>query len=126
MLADGFATGVEFPQLADFASNGINRLFNAVLKKPVRGNRCVASTEVLFQQIGNDPNAWFEKELEKRLADPQFASAQLQRIQAGVRQQPQNNTIKLPPSIGKVPSSQSASDDGGDLSDGSLFAHAMR
>ena len=80
----------------------------------------------VFQQIGNDPNDWFEKELEKRLADPQFASAQLQRIQAGVRQQPQNNTIKLPPSIGKVPSSQSASDDGGDLSDGSLFAHAMR
>jgi len=84
------------------------------------------SKQSVFQQIGNDPNAWFEKELEKRLADPQFASAQLQRIQAGVRQQPQNNTIKLPPSIGKVPSSQSASDDGGDLSDGSLFAHAMR
>jgi len=82
--------------------------------------------KTVFNQIGNDPNAWFEKELEKRLADPQFASAQLQKIQSGVRQQPSGNTIKLPPSIGKVPSSQSASDDAGDMRDGSLFAHALR
>ena len=82
----------------------------------------------VFQQIGSDPNAWFEKELEKRLADPQFASAQLQRIQSGVRapgaQAP--NQIKLPPSIGKLPSSQSASDDAPDMSDAGLFAHAIR
>lgn len=86
------------------------------------------SKQSVFQQIGNDPNAWFEKELEKRLADPQFASAQLQRIQSGVRApgaQVQNQ-IKLPPSIGKVPSSHSASDDAGDMSDAGLFAHALR
>jgi hypothetical protein len=84
--------------------------------------------KAVYSQIGNDPNAWFEKELEKRLADPQFASQQLQRIQSGVRapgtQTP--NQIKLPPSIGKVPSSHSASDDVGDMSDAGLFAHAMR
>jgi hypothetical protein len=84
--------------------------------------------KAVYSQIGNDPNAWFEKELEKRLADPQFASAQLQRIQSGVRAPgaQSHNQIKLPPSIGKVPSSHSASDDAGDMSDGSLFAHAMR
>lgn len=84
--------------------------------------------KTVYSQIGNDPNAWFEKELEKRLADPQFASTQLQKIQQSVRGAPgaQNNTFKLPPSIGKVPSSHSASDDTGDMSDGSLFAHAMR
>lgn len=84
--------------------------------------------KTVYSQIGNDPNAWFEKELEKRLADPQFASQQLQRIQSGVRapgaQSP--NQIKLPPSIGKVPSSHSASDDAADMSDAGLFAHAMR
>ena len=81
----------------------------------------------VFSQIGNDPNAWFERELEKRLADPQFASAQLQRIQTGVRSSPQTpNQIKLPPSIGKVPSSHAASDDVGDMSDAGIFAHAMR
>jgi len=77
-----------------------------------------------------DLQAWFNQELEKRLADPQFASAQLQRIQSGVRNPPQGqtptNTIKLPPSIGKMPSSQSASDDAGDMSDAGLFAHATR
>lgn len=88
------------------------------------------SQKTVFSQIGNDPNAWFEKELEKRLADPQFAAAQMQRIQSSVRnpsgaQQP-GNTIKLPPSIGKVPSSHSASDDVADMSDAGLFAHAMR
>ena len=82
--------------------------------------------QTVISQVGSDPNAWFDKELERRMADPQFASAQLQKIQAGVRQQPSGNTIKLPPSIGKVPSSQSASDDAGDMSDGSLFAHALR
>jgi hypothetical protein len=84
--------------------------------------------KAVYSEIGNDPKAWFEKELEKRMADPQFASAQLQRIQAGVRapgaQTP--NQIKLPPSIGKVPSSHSASDNVGDMSDAGLFAHAMR
>lgn len=81
----------------------------------------------VYTKIGNDPNAWFERELEKRMADPQFASAQLQKIQSGVRASPQApNQIKLPPSIGRVPSSHSASDDVGDLSDSSLFAHAMR
>jgi hypothetical protein len=84
--------------------------------------------KAVYSQIGNDPNAWFEKELEKRLADPQFASAQLQKMQAAVRapgsQAP--NQIKLPPSIGKVPSSHSSSDDVADMSDAGLFAHAMR
>lgn len=83
-----------------------------------------------LQRVGNDPDAWFEKELEKRLADPQFASSQLQRIQQSVRNPSGNqspaNIVKLPPSIGKMPSSHSASDDTGDMSDGSLFAHAMR
>lgn len=83
--------------------------------------------KAVFSQIGNDPNAWFEKELEKRLADPQFASTQLQKIQQSVRGPAQGQTIvQLPPSIGKAPSSQSASDDAGDMSEASLFAHAMR
>lgn len=84
--------------------------------------------KAVFSQIGNDPNAWFEKELEKRLADPQFASAQLQKIQSGVRNPSgaPGNIVKLPPSINKLPSSHSASDDVADVSDAGLFAHAIR
>lgn len=85
--------------------------------------------KTVFSQIGSDPNAWFEKELEKRLADPQFAAAQMQKIQSQVRGAPtqqQGSIVKLPPSIGKVPSSHSSSDDVNDMSDAGLFAHATR
>lgn len=82
--------------------------------------------QAVFSKIGNDPDAWFQQELERRMADPQFTAAQLQRIQSGVRTPSAPNQIKLPPSIGRVPSSQAASDDAGDMSDGSLFAHAIR
>lgn len=84
--------------------------------------------KAVYTKIGNDPDAWFQQELERRMADPQFSAAQLQRIQSGVRspgaQSP--NQIKLPPSIGKVPSSHTASEDVGDMSDAGLFAHATR
>ncbi len=83
--------------------------------------------QAVYSEIGNDPKAWFEKELERRMADPQFAASQMQRIQSGVRSDPQApNQIKLPPSIGKVPSSHASSDDVGDMSDAGLFAHATR
>lgn len=85
--------------------------------------------KAVFSQIGNDPNAWFEKELERRMADPKFAASQFEKIQQSARggQQPQgNNLIQLPPSLNKVPTAQSASDDDGDMSDGALFRHAMR
>lgn len=84
---------------------------------------------VVYGQIGNDPQAWFEKELERRMADPQFASSQLQKIQQGARNpgtQKPGTLVQLPPSISRVPSAQSASDDVGELTNESLFAHAMR
>jgi hypothetical protein len=80
----------------------------------------------VYQQIGSDPNAWFEKELEKRLSDPQFAAAQLQKIQNSVRDPQAQGIVKLPPSVGRIASSKAASEDAGDMSDASLFAHAMR
>lgn len=83
--------------------------------------------KTVFSQIGNDPQAWFNKTFEERLADPKFAAEVMQKIQGSVRSNPQNPGItKLPPSLGKVPSSQSASDDAGSMDDASLFAHAMR
>lgn len=82
--------------------------------------------KAVYSQIGNDPNAWFEKELERRMSDPQFASTQLQKIQQGVRtgSQKPDSIVQLPPSISKVPSS--ASDEPGDLSNEFLFRSATR
>lgn len=84
------------------------------------------SQKTVFNQIGNDPNAWFEKELEKRMADPQFASSQLQRIQSAARPQQGNSIVKLPPSLNRVSSAMSASGDPDDMSDAGLFNHATR
>lgn len=85
--------------------------------------------KAILSQIGNDPNSWFEKELERRMTDPQFAASYMEKVQQVARggQKPQgNNLINLPPSLNKVPSAQSASDEDGDMSDAALFRQAMR
>lgn len=84
----------------------------------------------VYSQIGNDPNAWFERELEKRMSeDPQFAAKQLQRIQQSTQQssaaKQTPNRVALPPSLSRMSSAQVATDDG-DMTDASLFANAMR
>jgi hypothetical protein len=84
----------------------------------------------VFQQIGKDPNAWFEKHLEERMKDPAFAGSLLGRIQQGAATSQPNGSakpiVKLPPSLNKVASAQGAAADDGDMSDDALFAHAMR
>lgn len=81
----------------------------------------------VYQQIGGDPNAWFEKELERRMADQQFAGSIMQKIQQGVRQNPQaQQQIHVPPSLNRVSAARSASDDDTDASDAAMFRYAMR
>ncbi len=84
----------------------------------------------VYQQIGNDPNAWFEKQIDERMKDPAFAGALLAKIQgAATGNQPNGSgkpIVKLPPSLNKVASAQGATAEDGDMSDDALFAHAMR
>lgn len=84
----------------------------------------------VFQQIGKDPNAWFEKHLEERMKDPAFAGSLLGRIQQGAAAAQPNGSakpiVKLPPSLNRVASAQGATADDSDMSDDALFAHAMR
>lgn len=83
--------------------------------------------KTIYGQIGNDPNAWFEKELERRMTDPKFASSYLEKVQQSARgAQTQGNLVKLPPSLNKVPSAQSASDGDNDMSDAAIFQRSMR
>jgi hypothetical protein len=82
---------------------------------------------VVHQTIGNDPNAWFEKELERRMgSDPQFAAKIQQSRQTS--SQPQGSITKLPPSLRNTPSARGngADDEPSDMSDAALFRHAMR
>jgi len=84
---------------------------------------------VVHQTIGNDPNAWFEKELERRMgSDPQFAAKFQQNRQASNGQAPQGSITKLPPSLRNTPSARGngADEDSSDMSDAALFRHAMR
>ena len=81
---------------------------------------------VVHQTIGNDPNAWFEKELERRMSgDPQFA-AKFQQARQASSAQPQGGITKLPPSLRSVPAARGAVDDDTDMSDAALFRYATR
>lgn len=88
-----------------------------------------------MQQVGNDPNAWFEQQLEERIAkDQAFAGKVLKRIQTGVAS-PVNGSqsnarpasvVQLPPSLSRTASAAASDADDNDVSDEALFRNAMR
>lgn len=82
--------------------------------------------QVVFSQIGADPNAWFEKQLEERLKDPSHQAKLLERIRGQVQQQPQRQITQLPPSLNKTPSAAPVDDSGDDDTDGGLLKSALR
>jgi hypothetical protein len=72
--------------------------------------------------VGDDPNAWFEKELERRKADPEFAAKHL------TPAAPQNgatNIVKLPPSLNRQPGTAGNASPG-TFDDKDLYANAIR
>jgi len=73
--------------------------------------------------VGDDPNAWFEQQLESRMSDPEFQAKWLERVRSEAAKKP--SAVKLPPSLSRVPSAQGNSDLQGDMSDASLFRNAM-
>lgn len=83
----------------------------------------------VMTQVGSDPQAWFDKQLEAKLSDPAFSKALVEKLSGQARQQPQNGgrpAISMPPSLNRIPAAGSAADDPGDMSDGAIFANALR
>lgn len=82
------------------------------------------------QTVGDDPSAWFERQLEERLKDPTYQGKVLERIRGTANAAPQNGSspkVVLPPSLNKVASAARVTgEDDGDLSDASLYRHATR
>lgn len=77
-------------------------------------------------RVGNDPDAWFQAEYEKRLSDPAEQAKILERIRAGASPASRSNPItNLPPSLSRLPSSANQADDN-DMSNDALFRHATR
>lgn len=81
-------------------------------------------------EVGNDPNAFFEKRFEAYLADPANQAKLLERIRGGVQpQQPgaarQAPPVNLPPSLTRATNaSADMSADDNDLSNDGLWRHA--
>lgn len=80
-----------------------------------------------LKTVGNDPNAWLEAELEKRLADPEYQGKVLERIRgtAAGNTNRSNPVTNLPPSLNRLPAGGNTPADD-DTSDATLFSHALR
>ncbi len=81
-----------------------------------------------LKTVGDDPNAWLEAEIEKRLADPVHQGKFLERIQATAAQNTTRSTTpvtNLPPSLTRLPAGGNAPT-AADMSDAGLFSHATR
>lgn len=102
--------------------------YERVVQSPNRFDAVVRwhRKQSVLASVGDDPAAWFDKQLEARMADPQFQAKLLEKVQKDAATRP--SITKLPPSLSK--STAAASNSGGgeisDLSDQSLFAHAIK
>jgi hypothetical protein len=81
-------------------------------------------------EVGNDPNAYFNKRFEEFLKDPANQAKVMERIRGGVQPQPtgatrQPSPVSLPPSLTRATSaSLDVSADDNDISDDGLWRHA--
>lgn len=83
------------------------------------------------QRVGSDPDAFFTRTLEERLAsDPAFAASLVEKLTGQARQaQPAQNgkpLLNLPPSLSRATSAAPAAGSLGDTSDAAIFADALR
>lgn len=74
--------------------------------------------------VGDDPNVWFEKQLAAKMADPKFQASLLEKVREDAATRA--SVTKLPPSLSKSTAVAGNAGTVGDLSDASLFAHAMK
>lgn len=79
----------------------------------------------VLSSVGDDPAAWFEKQLEARLADPKFQAQLMEKVRGDAAGRPP--ITKLPPSLSRSTAAKANTEAvEGDLSDQSLFAFATK
>jgi len=101
--------------------------YERVVQSPNRYDAVVQwhKRQNVLSSVGDDPTAWFEKQLEAKLADPQFQSQLLEKVRAGAATRP--SVTKLPPSLSKTTAAAGNTEGrAGDMSDASLWDYAMR
>jgi chorismate mutase len=81
----------------------------------------------LLKETGGDLNAYRQRILDEAMKDPAFQAKVIEatRAQAGGGQAQPQTITRLPPSLNKIGSAANEAADN-DMSDGALFAHAMR
>ena len=95
---------------------GANNRFTAVVQWHKR--------QSVLSSVGDDPEAWFEKQFESRMSDPTFQSRVLERVRGSASSRP--STTKLPPSLSNATAAASNLADVGDMSHDSLFEFTTR
>lgn len=102
--------------------------YERVVQSPNRYDAVVQwhKRQTVLSSVGDDPVAWFEKQLEQRLADPAFQATLLEKVRGSAAARP--SETRLPPSLSRTTAAASngSGSDVGDLSTESLFAHATK
>lgn len=102
--------------------------YERVVQSPNRYDEVVRWHEnrSVLTSVGKDPQAWFEKQLEAKMADPKFQATMLERFNKSATSR--QGTVQLPPSLSRAPAAVASAtpEPLGDLSDKSLYDHATR
>lgn len=102
--------------------------FESVVQSPNRYDAVVQwhKRHTTLAAVGTDPEAWFNKQLEAKLADPKFLGALIERSRGGSAAVP--SVTRLPPTLSRTPASAASAAGGGDegpMTDENLFRSAM-
>ena len=81
--------------------------------------------QTIFSTIGDDPEAFVERQIEERLKDPTYQAKVLERIRGTAQSRPSTVT-PLPPSINRATSAAALSGDDEDESEAGLLQSALR
>lgn len=73
-----------------------------------------------------NPQAFFQRQLEEALKDEKFKGELMQKLQPPAQEAPVKPVFNIPPSLNRASAAAPAFDDGGDLSNESLFQSALR
>lgn len=125
----GETFGKAYSEMVSRAERGDRTIVQSVMASPDPGQALVTwfKRDQTIAQVGDDPGAWLEKQLEERMKDPAFQAKVIEaaRTQAGAQPNGGRPNVQIPPSLSRTPSAGSHSEEGGDLSDASLFSHAI-
>lgn len=101
--------------------------YQRVIQAPNRYDAVVQWYKRLYalHTVGEDPNAWWEKQFETRMADPKFQAQVMEKIRGAAAARPAET--KLPPSLSRA--TAAAPNGGGtvgDMSHDSMWAFATK